>query len=350
MTQKSKSKALKATVLAFESKLANSDAIMTSGNWADIEDEKKWQPIKVVEKSVRGTISNRLKSNDPKFKDPAKLDAEVTKPNPQTVDNAALPFSSDTLKVSFTLRVLGDLSMPSACNNPLYQKKLKTIIDGYVEKNNFDELSLRYACNIVNGRFLWRNRVCAEDIVIHVGIGDEFLKFEFDEVPLGSFPALQDASEKLKKLAHVIQQGLSGESFSFIRVNAFVKIGNGQMVYPSQEMVMGGGSGDKSKFLYKLNLNGQSDSVAAMHSQKIGNALRTIDTWHSEADDVGAIAIEPYGSVTNRGKAYRPVKNNDFYSLLDDWIGKDKEPTLEQQHYVMAVLIRGGVFGESGKE
>lgn len=63
MTDTSKAKDLKTTVLAFESKLANSDAIMTSGNWADIEDEKKWQPIKVVEKSVRGTISNRLKSS-----------------------------------------------------------------------------------------------------------------------------------------------------------------------------------------------------------------------------------------------------------------------------------------------
>lgn len=349
MTDTSKAKDLKTTVLAFESKLANSDAIMTSGNWTDIEDEKKWLPIKVVEKSVRGTISNRLKSSDPKFKDPAKLDAEVTKPNPQTVDNAALPFSADTLKVSFTLRVLGDLSTPSACNNPLYQKKLKAVIDNYIEQNGFRELALRYACNIANGRFLWRNRICAEDILVKVTIGDETLRFKLDKEPFGSFPTLQEADEKLKKLAHVIQQGLSGEAFSFVTVNAFVKLGKGQMVFPSQEMVMGGGSGDKSKFLYQLELDGVK-GVAAMHSQKIGNALRTIDTWHSEADEVGAIAIEPYGSVTNRGKAYRPVKNNDFYTLLDDWMSKDKEPVLEQQHYVMAVLIRGGVFGESGKE
>ena len=37
MTDTSKAKDLKTTVLAFESKLANSDAIMTSGNWVDIE-------------------------------------------------------------------------------------------------------------------------------------------------------------------------------------------------------------------------------------------------------------------------------------------------------------------------
>lgn len=345
MSTQDKVKALKtASVLAFESKLANSDAIMSSGNWSDIDNSEAWSPVAIVEKSVRGTISNRLKSSDPKFKDPAKLDAEVTKANLQTVDNAALPFSSDTLKVSFTLRVLGDLSTPSACNDPEYQGKLKATIDQYVEKQGFSELALRYAYNIANGRFLWRNRVSAEKIMINVDFDGETISFDAYTMPLSLSPSMQDASDDLKKLAGVIERGLSGSAYAFVKVNAYVKLGNGQMVYPSQEMIMSGGSGDKSKFLYQL------DGVAAMHSQKIGNALRTIDTWHSEAEEVGAIAIEPYGSVTSRGKAYRPVKNNDFYSLLDGWVLKDKEPPVEQQHYVMAILVRGGVFGDSGKE
>lgn len=345
MTNNETQKKLKtASVLAFESKLANSDAIMLSGEWNKIHDSTQWQPIAIVEKSVRGTISNRLKSTDPKFKDPAKLDQVVTNANIQTVDNAALPFNADTLKVSFTLRVLGELSTPSACNDPAYQAKLKTTVEQYINTHGFSELALRYASNIANGRFLWRNRVSAEEITIKVNINSEELSFDAYSAPLNHIPTYSSASDNLKKLAKAIKNGLSGESYSFIKVDAFVKLGNGQMIYPSQEMVMGGGSGDKSKFLYQL------DGVAAMHSQKIGNALRTIDTWHSEADEVGAIAIEPYGAVTNRGKAYRPVKNNDFYSLLDSWILKDKEPSIEQQHYLMAVLIRGGVFGDSGKE
>lgn len=343
MTTETKEKKLTtASVLAFESKLANSDAIMMSGNWEDREDSKKWTAIKIEEKSVRGTISNRLKSSDPKFKDPAKLDAEVTKANLQTVDNAALPFDADTLKVSFTLRVLGDLATPSACNNPDYQEKLSTTINGYIESQQFTELSNRYATNIANGRFLWRNRVCAETIEIHVSLDNETLVFDAYQYPLNEFSA--STTGDLTKLAGVIQKGLTGESYAFIKVDAYIKLGQGQMVYPSQEMVMKGESGDKSKYLYKLN------EVAAMHSQKIGNALRTIDTWHSEAETVGPIAIEPYGSVTNRGKAYRSIKNGDFYTLLDNWMLKDKEPELEQQHYVMAILVRGGVFGASGKE
>ena len=59
------------------------------------------------------------------------------------------------------------------------------------------------------------------------------------------------------------------------------------------------------------------------------------------------IAIEPYGSVTQHGRAYRPSKN-DLYSLMKDWV-HDKDIEIEQQQYVVANLIRGGVFGGSGE-
>ena len=91
-----------------------------------------------------------------------------------------------------------------------------------------------------------------------------------------------------------------------------------------------------------------------MHSQKIGNALRTIDTWYPAFDDIeesaGPIAVEPYGAVTNLGKAYRtPKDKQDFYTFFDGWSRGDKLERIEDEHYVMATLVRGGVFGESEK-
>ena len=139
-----------------------------------------------------------------------------------------------------------------------------------------------------------------------------------------------------------------GKGYALLEVIAFARMGDGQEVYPSQELILDKGSergGQKSKTLYMVS------KIAAMHSQKLGNALRTIDTWYPDADGLGPIAIEPYGSVTSRGKAYRqPKEKRDFYTLLDGWILKDHIPDTEQQHYVMATLIRGGVFGESGKD
>lgn len=49
-------------------------------------------------KSVRGTISNRLK--DSVKNDPMKLNAEVEKANLQTVDSASISLNDDTLKLS----------------------------------------------------------------------------------------------------------------------------------------------------------------------------------------------------------------------------------------------------------
>jgi CRISPR-associated protein Csy3 len=55
-----------------------------------------------------------------------------------------------------------------------------------------------------------------------------------------------------------------------------------------------------------------------MHSQKVGNAIRTIDTWYPGYENhQRPIAIDPYGAVTNLGRAYRqPKQNTDFSHYL----------------------------------
>lgn len=149
----------------------------------------------------------------------------------------------------------------------------------------------------------------------------------------------------LAALAQAIEQGLAGDASALFTVEAYVQLGNGQEVFPSQELVLDEKARNgKSKILYQVN------DVTAIHSQKIGNALRTVDDWYPAADEAGPIAVEPYGSVTSRGKAYRQPKDKmDFYTLLDNWVIKGDVPAPEQQHYVIATLIRGGVFGEKGE-
>ena len=329
-----------ASVLAFERKLDPSDALLFSGRWADRDAPGNWQPVVIQTKSVRGTISNRLKTKD---RDPAKLDASIQAPNLQTVDVASLPSDADTLKVRFTLRVLGGAGIPSACNDTAYQAKLLATVNGYVESQGFAELGKRYAANLANGRFLWRNRVGAERIEVrinHLRDGEALQSWTFDSLSL----SLRDFSSnpQIDSLGALIADGLAGKGHVLLEVNAFAHIGDGQEVFPSQELILDKGDkkGAKSKTLYQVR------GVAAIHSQKIGNALRTIDTWYPDADGLGPIAVEPYGSVTSQGKAYRQPKDKlDFYSLLDNWVLNDETPPVEQQHYVIANLIRGGVFG-----
>jgi CRISPR-associated protein Csy3 len=342
-----KDEALKtASVLAFERKLDLSDGLFQAGLWEKRAEAETWPAVAVREKSVRGTISNRLKKAD--AEDPAKLDAKIQNPNLQTVDVACLPADGDTLKVSFTLRVLAGTGQPSACNQETYRQKLLQIVDGYVQANGFKELARRYAFNLANGRFLWRNRLGAEQVEIVVqrlaeGRAAKEWKFNALDFSLRSFEAPQHYQGPLMELAQALEEGLAGSGFALFRVAAFIRLGQGQEVFPSQELILDKQS--KSKTLYEIN------GAAGIHSQKLGNALRAIDTWYPEAAEYGPIAVEPYGSVTTLGQAYRrPKDKTDFYSLLDDWILKDKAPTLDNQHFVLAVLIRGGVFGEKEKD
>ena len=100
----------KATVLSFEKKIVLSDGLMYGTTWDDRQGKATALPLR--EKSVRGTISNRLKATV--ANDPAKLNAEVEKPNLQTVDAASLSMNQDTLKVTFTMKILPGAAVPAA--------------------------------------------------------------------------------------------------------------------------------------------------------------------------------------------------------------------------------------------
>jgi len=344
------------SVLAFERKLDPSDALFFSSRWSARNDSAAWTSVTLREKSVRGTISNDLKT---KGKDPAKLDADIEKPNLQTVDVAALPANADTLKVQFTLRVLGGIDQPSACNDPAYRSKLVATVSDYVQKQGFGELARRYAANLANGRFLWRNRIGAEQVevrVAHLKDGKAAAEWTFNALT-HSMPDLRASStdaESMAALADIIASGLAGSAHVLLQVTAFVRLGAGQEVFPSQELILdqsqsktvNGKTVKKSKTLYEVAVG--SDKIAAIHSQKIGNALRTIDTWYPDAGTNGPIAIEPYGAVTTQNITYRQPKKTDFYTLLDNWVIRDKMPEVRDQHFVIATLIRGGVFGEAG--
>ncbi|MFA5919797.1 MAG: type I-F CRISPR-associated protein Csy3 [Methylococcaceae bacterium] len=332
-----------ATVLAFEKKLAPSDGYLYGTNW-DERHQAKPTALKLIEKSVRGTISNRLK---PALQsDPLKLNAEVEKPNLQKVDACALGENQDTLRLNFTLKILGGVDKPSASNGVAFNQSYPKVAQAYIEQEGFAELAKRYAINIANARYLWRNRVGAEkiEVVVNTG-GEQSLTFDAKKFSLRNFDS---TDPDLQTLANKIADALSGKlPYLLISINAYALVGKAQEVYPSEELVLDKGKGDKSKILYQVN------DVAAMHSQKIGNALRTIDTWYPGFEDaqIGPIAIEPYGSVTNLGKAYRtPKENADFYTLFDRFALGESLAEKAQEHYVMAVLVRGGVFGQSGKD
>lgn len=319
------------SLLAFERKLEPSDGLMFSGFLGE-EDQpdafSEWQPIAVIPRRNLSTQSAYRTSLE-----------DMKKPNPVAAENddANLPLEHDTLKLSFSLRIIGGVGKPFASKDPAFSKAIQEKVTIFKTTEQMGDLAYRYAYNIANGRFLWRNRVCAEAISIHVKINNgETLIFNAYDFDMHAFDKAKDNSN-LSRLSVAIAGGLSSQDkFVLISVEAYVKLGLGQHVFPSQEM----NAGEKKKVLFKIN------NQAAMHNVKIGNAIRTVDNWYPNAEF--PIAAEPFGSVVQINEAFRPSKI-DLYTLMQDWVN-DKNVSPENQAYIVANLIRGGVFSGESKE
>ena len=318
------------SMLSFERKLETSDALMHSGKWSDIGAKENWLPIGITKRENRSTQSSEGTS-----------DANKVKPNPVSSgsDDANLPMEHDTLRVGFSMRVIGNLGVPFGCNSPAFSDAIQTKTAAFKNSDGLDLLAYRYAYNIANGRFLWRNRVGAKEVQINVKVNDDVLIFNAYDFSLKNFEKSSDNPD-LQKLTNVIKEGLAGDhqSFVLLEVDAYVQLGYKQHVFPSQKMNME----EKGKSLFTLQ------GCAAMHNVKIGNAIRTIDTWYNRYGEQGfPIAIEPFGSVTQIGEAFRKnKKEGDLYTLIIEWVN-NADLNLEQQAYVVGNLIRGGVFGKS---
>lgn len=332
-------------VLSFEKKIAPSNGCFFGTTWEKRTESKRALPV--TEKSVRGTISNALK--DAVLNDPMKLSAEIQKANPQTVDCCFLSSDEDTLVTSFTVKFLGGIENPSACSNPDFLNNFRDILGAYKKEHGFHELAFRYAYNLACGRFLWRNRMGAENIEVAIRDGRDDAEWTFNakQYPLRKFDESRRA--ELQPLADRIADALMGDDFVLFDVVCYAKVGRGQEVYPSEEMILDKEKGDKdkSKVLYSV------DGSAAFHSQKIGNAIRTIDTWYKDYGTdkgVGPIAVDAYGPVTTLSKAFRSERLTDFYSIMDKYVWEKDLERAEDKYFFMAMIVRGGVFGKSSKE
>lgn len=317
------------SILSFCRCINTTDALMHAKSWGGT----KKTPIPVLEKTVRGVISNRIKKD-------SDLEKSIENPNIQRVDYAILPQDCDTLVISYRLQI-NKLSGPDACNDEGARVRIEEMIREYMESGRITDVACRYAANVANARWTWRNFVSAEsaEVVVDRVVGGETVRtWTFDAFQIAR-DGFSDLSDDVKDLGQSFAEDLRNGSTGVYRVHGSLRLYPGAEVYPSQLFATSRSTkkGAKGKHLFAI------DGVAAMSSQKIGNALRTIDTGETDTP----IAVEPYGSVTSRGVAYR-TRSKSFYHIFDRWVLR-KETLPADQDYVMAMLIRGGVFGKKAE-
>lgn len=342
MSKKTKEVAIQTpSLLAFSRCIEPTDGFFYQKNSQEADGEL--QPVGVSSRKLRTTMSNRQKPA--LLKDREKMNAEIIKANIQETESSYLDTACDILVAKMGVKIMPFNGESHSCNSMTFSEKLKSVVEEYVATHGFDELANRYASNIANARWLWRNRVVSRSIKVTVEcVADDTTETLIFDAKRLSISNASSTDENVVKLAGFIAAALKDETFLTLYVTAEADVGYGHQVFPSEEMNID--EDKRGKELFQLN------DVAGLHSVKIGNALRTIDTWYKDKLDTNVmpISVEPFGAVTSKGVAFRQAADDiDFYTLFDNWIEKDIAPSVENQHYVMAMLIRGGVFGKSSK-
>lgn len=330
------------------------DDLFAVGNW-------KKSDVRIVVEGVRGLVGNyadahpstRLGTGD------KALDA----PNPSRGERAALPADADRLLVECNLRF--NASGTEACMNnmPDFGRHIANFVAGYAKNGGYQELAKRYFLRAASGSWTWRNRIVGDDLQVRVELGGESVSFgpndwgskldSFDIAAILDQGKREKAEAMIDKIAKALAGGPDARSAT-MKCAALMTMGAGAEVYPSQEFVTESSKGVApservGKILSKM-MNIDGSHVATIHARKIGNAIRTIDSWHG-APSVGPIAVEMFGANSHQSVAHR-VAGNDFYSYFKkvEELAKEVEVGIkDEHHYVAACLIRGGVFGFGGK-
>lgn len=279
---------------------------------------------------------------------------------------ARIDSDASAMMVRFGLSMLDINQSLDMCNDHISQaeaKRFRQSINDFVARakrgNAIDLLAQRYARNIANGRWLWRNRTHAASILIKVATRDGKHVAEFDAKKV-SMTNFTNPSPQELALAKSLADQMRGLSYDGLIVEARLTmlVGGSVEVFPSQNYAekdrrRSNDQPDESiRSLYKArSVNAiESDDAArgmlgyaAIRDQKIFNAIRTIDTWYAHYDEMlTPIPVEPLGASIAHQEFYRRGDDSAFEMFRSlAQIAPESDAGL----YCLACIERGGVYG-----
>ena len=312
-------------------------------------------PVEVVRHGIRGTQNVSAAAGA------TAKGGERAVSNIQVTETAKLHPNALAMDVQFSIRFFDLARSLSACasDDKVLMKGMRASIDGFIERSKAqgaDAIALRYARNIANGRWLWRNRVAASKITVTVMQGDTLIaSLDALAVPTNHFDNLSAVEAAVGK---VLADGMRGAHSSGVSVCARLEFGvpGAIEVFPSQNYVENKPTGF-ARPLYKIggSVRPPTDKesgfnvvgYAALRDQKISNALRTFDTWYDSYGEVGRpIPVEPMGASLDLMSFLRSGSSGAFklFCRLNEL-----DPSSPEGQFALACMMRGGVFSESDK-
>lgn len=344
------------------------DAVVQEIDSKDNTVEKR-VPVEVTETTIRGTMANYKEVRE--ARNPSDTSKCMGRANIQVINQALLPANTIGFQASFVLTIYPNALKYHACNDVSIGNKLNRFVERYMELGGARYIAERYVTNLLRGTWMWRNATQFESGVVSVTARIDGKDQTFVNNDLSPYSSMVPTAGS-EKLIDAVAQTLSGKNASAVtgfakclnlRVVAVMDAYPGQEVFPSQEFTSKEVKSQSGSSLSRVLASVKSPEgvkQAIMHPQKIGNALRRIDDWYQpiEGFALSPLPVEPLGVDSSSHVAHRATRKNDFFTLLENQFPElmlklenagsadDIEP---DHHYVVSVLIRGGVFSGDKK-
>lgn len=316
----------------------------TYGHFYYLQDGEKF-PLPIKKTSLRGLKSSYSEgySTDKTKTNPHAL----AQPNIIYADYCMPPVVAEEVFCDFSLRISANTMTPEICHSEEAQAKLTCFVEKYAELGGFSELAKRIAKNILMGTWLFRNKEKQPSIKVTSPSGKSYSVKQSASLSWDINSWKKGDLNTLNKLSGEIANAMINRTiFWQAKISASIPVAPCEEIFPSQLM------DTKNRDKQLISIPFDSDrQTAALTPQKIGAGLAMIDDWY--AKDAHPIRVTEYGGDKHLGVSLRhPSKKTDFYTLIKMLEAQqsdlDKVQSLQDIpdniHYLMSVLIKGGLF------
>ncbi|PSV30827.1 type I-F CRISPR-associated protein Csy3 [Photobacterium sp. GB-72] len=347
------------TSLAYERSINPSDVCFFVV-WPD--DKKK--PLTYTSRTLVGQMESASLAYDSPGTPKESATAEaLAQGNLHQVDFCHVPFGASHVECCFSVSFSSDLRKPYKCNSSLVRKTLIQLTDLYQTHIGWTELATRYLINICSGAWLWKNTrqaYCWNIELTPWPWAGEKVKFEDirnNYISRKDFESHKDWSAIIEMVKTAFS---SSNGLAIFEVKATLYLPTNAMVRPSQAFTEKENSSKSrsnyrnSRVFQKTTIDGERSPI--LGAFKTGAAIATIDDWYPGATE--PIRVGRFGVHSEDVTCYRhPSTGKDFFSILqraEHYIGVlsankalDKE-TINDMHFLVANLIKGGMFQHKG--
>ncbi|WP_305422186.1 type I-F CRISPR-associated protein Csy3 [Photobacterium leiognathi] len=281
--------------------------------------------------------------------------------NPHRIDYCSVPSGAEHIDCIFSVSFSSELRKPYKCSDPNVKKTLVKLVKLYESKIGWEELTSRFLLNITKGQWLWKNtkKMYRLDIEIQPWPWKEDpVTFEDIKTNYCTYNDFESDTQwqKLKQL--IINAFSKEDGLAIFEVKARLTLPTNAILYPSQAFIeknKNKNNHEASRIFQHTLINGQKSPIIG--SYKAGAGIFMIDDWYPDADE--PIRIGRFGVHHQDVTCYRhPSTEQDLFSILmqaDQYITllsskrKLPEKKINELHFLMANLIKGGLFQHKGE-